>query len=142
DDAGDDVADNHLEKCDVAPIRHGGHADDCQGARFGCHDGQSDAPPGNVFAAEEVIARVALILAEPDSEGDDAKEIGENDEPIARAKMTANGGQSASFVRHRARQSERKEGFKNKRKVCVAGFEAPDRYCPQFTYSAAGGDCE
>ena len=67
-DAGDDVADDHLEEGDVAAVGHGRHADDGQGAGLGGDDGQADAPPGDVLAAEEVIAGVVLVFAEPQAE--------------------------------------------------------------------------
>ena len=87
DDAGDDVADDHLDEGDVAAVGHRGHADDGQRAGFGGDDGQADAPPGDVLAAEEVVAGVVLVFAEPQPERDNAEQIDEDDGPIARAEV-------------------------------------------------------
>ena len=81
-DAGDDVPDDDLEEGHVSAVGHGGHADDGERARLGGDDGEANAPPRNVFAAEEIVAGVALVFAEPDAEPDDAQQIGEDDQPV------------------------------------------------------------
>ena len=101
DDAGDDVADDHLDEGDVAAVGHGGHADDGQGAGFGGDDGQADAPPGDVLAAEEVVARVVLVFAEPQPERDDAEHIEQDDDPIAGVEVAVHQIKSALLLGNR-----------------------------------------
>ena len=86
-DAGDDVADNHLEERDVAAVGHRRHADDGQCAGLCGDDGQADAPPRNVLAAEEVVAGVVLVLPKPQPEPNDAEHIDQDDSPITRTEV-------------------------------------------------------
>ena len=81
-DAGNDVADDHLEEGDVAAVGHGGDTDDGQGAGLGGDDGQANPPPGDALAAEKVVAGIALVLPKPHPKADDAKDIEQNDDPI------------------------------------------------------------
>ena len=53
------------------------HPNDGQRARLRGDDRETDAPPGNVAAAEEVVARVALVMPEPHAQADDAPEVGD-----------------------------------------------------------------
>jgi len=83
DDAGDDVADDHLDEGDVAAVGHRRDADNRQRAGFGGHDGHANAPPGHVLAAEKIVARVVLVFAKPQSQRNDAEQIDENNDPVA-----------------------------------------------------------
>ena len=56
-DAGEQVAEDHLEEAQVAGEGEGGGADDGQGAGFGGDDGEADGPPGGRAAAQEVVAQ-------------------------------------------------------------------------------------
>jgi len=87
-DSGDDVTDDHLDKTDVSAVGNAGNADDGERARLGGDDGQPDAPPRNVFAAEEVVASVVLVFAEPNSQANNAEQIQGNDRPITAAEVT------------------------------------------------------
>ena len=81
-DAGDDVADDHLDEHEVAAIGQARHADDGERAGLSRDDGEADAPPWDVFAAEEIIARGALVFAKPDAERDDAQQVEDDDQPV------------------------------------------------------------
>src|SRR5947199_397297 len=94
----DDVADDHLDKSDVPAVSHRWHADDCQGAGFRRDDGKPDAPPGNGFASEKIIARVMLVSAEPNAEADNPEQIKKDDSPISRAKVTAHRGKKTGLT--------------------------------------------
>ncbi len=100
DDARDDIADDQLEKRQVAVdgVGHGGHADDGQRAGFRGDDGQADAPPRDVLAAEEIVARVVLVAPEPGSQGDNAAEVKDNNAPIGGIQKTS------GCVLHQARR--------------------------------------
>ena len=64
-DARDHVANDHLHESNVAAVGHRRHPDNRQRARFRCDDREPDAPPGDIFAAQEIIAGGVLILPEP-----------------------------------------------------------------------------
>src|SRR5438445_11077466 len=98
DDAGNDIADNHLEQGHVAAVSQAGNADDGQRAGFRCNDGETDAPPGNIFAAEEIIASAVLVFAEPNAEGDDSQEIKRDDDPVARAEVAVHGQSKTGLI--------------------------------------------
>src|SRR5664279_4864976 len=85
--AGNDIANDHLEEYDVAAVSHGRHPDDGQGAGFGGDDGQADAPPGDVLAAEKVVAGIVLVFAKPHPEADNPKHIEQDDRPITRTEV-------------------------------------------------------
>ena len=89
DHASDHVADDHLDEHDVTARRErvGGDTDDGECAGFGCDDGDADAPPRDVAAAEEVVAGVALVFPKPDAEANDTGEVGEDDEPVGEIKV-------------------------------------------------------
>ena len=93
DGAGDDVSDDELNEGEVAAlaIRHGGHADDGEGAGFGRDDGKSNAPPGDVFAAEKIITGVALAASKPQAHSDDAGKVKQDDGPIAAVEKLGSG---------------------------------------------------
>jgi hypothetical protein len=82
-----------LDKQDVAILREGirRHADDRERARLGGDDRDADAPPRDVAAAKEVVARGALILPEPHAEPDDAAEVDDDDQPIGEVEVTVHG---------------------------------------------------
>ena len=87
DDPREDVADDHLDETEVAAVRLARHADDRQRAGFGRDDGKADAPPGNIFAPEKIIAGAFLVFAEPHPQHDDAGQIGDDDQPVAGFKI-------------------------------------------------------
>jgi len=65
DDAREHVPEDHLDEPEVAAVGERRHADDGQRARLRSDDGNAGAPPRHVAAAEEVVAGVVLVLAEP-----------------------------------------------------------------------------
>src|SRR5436309_271630 len=78
----DHIADDHLNKDDVAAVSQCRNADDRQRARFRRDNREADAPPGCIAAAEEIVTRVTLIFAEPHPERDDAAEVDEDNDPV------------------------------------------------------------
>ena len=86
-DAGDHIPDDHLNEEEVPSVSHGRNANDRERAGFGRDDGKANAPPLNVFAAEKVVAGVALIFAEPDSQPDDCEQIANNNGPVREREM-------------------------------------------------------
>src|SRR5262249_33976780 len=47
----------------------------------------ADAPPGGILAAEKIVSSVVLILPEPNSQRDNAKQIENNNRPIGKGKI-------------------------------------------------------
>ena len=107
DDARDDVADDHLNEHDVGAVGDGGDADDGECARLGGDDGDADAPPRDVAAAEEVVAGVALVFAEPDAEANDTGEVGDDDEPVGEIEVAVHAGLRGVEVKKRGREGRR-----------------------------------
>src|SRR6185503_18451230 len=76
--------------------------------RFRRHDGQADPPPRNIFAAQKIIACVALVFAEPDSEADDADQIQTYDQPVSDGKIRHVENAFALLLKRATRISQKK----------------------------------
>ena len=87
DDSGNDITDDHLDKSEVGAVSGRGYANDSERAGFGGDDGEPDAPPLDVFAAEKVVASVALVASQPDAQADDCEEIADYDGPVCKRKV-------------------------------------------------------
>src|SRR6516225_8896749 len=77
--AAEQVAEDQLQKTEVAVIRDARRADNGKSAGFGGNDGERNRPPGNVAAGQEIIAQRALRLAEAESKQRDGNQIDNND---------------------------------------------------------------
>src|ERR1035438_9478208 len=78
-DAGQQVAEDHLEEAEVAVEGEGGGADDGQGAGFGGDYGKADGPPRGGAPAQEIVAEALLAGAKTGAEPGDGGQVGEND---------------------------------------------------------------
>src|SRR4051812_40285202 len=95
-DAGDDVAHDHLDEHDVSAVRDRGHANDRERAGLGGDDRHADAPPGYIAAAEKIVARIALIFSEPHPQADDPAKVHDDHDPVADTEITAHRGAPSS----------------------------------------------
>src|ERR1051325_4318008 len=83
----DYVADDELDESDIAAIGDCRHTDDREGARLSCHNRKANAPPRNIFAAEEVVSRVLLVFAKPDTQPDDPEQVNIDDYPVCKRQI-------------------------------------------------------
>ena len=56
-DAAKQVAEDKLEKAEIAAISNSGRADDGEGAGFSANNGESNGPPGNVAVGQKIVAQ-------------------------------------------------------------------------------------
>jgi hypothetical protein len=77
-DAGQQIAEDQLQKPQVAREGERRCADDRQGAGLGRDDRQANSPPGRAPAAQEVVAQALLAATEPRSEPGDAHQVGQD----------------------------------------------------------------
>src|ERR1041385_1833394 len=59
------IAEDKLEKAEVAAIRNARRADDRECAGFSTNNGKSNGPPGNIAVGQKIIAQRSLGFAKP-----------------------------------------------------------------------------
>src|SRR5205085_10196081 len=81
-DACQQVAQDDLEKTQIARECQRRCADYGQGAGFSGYDGEADGPPGRRPATQKIIAQVGLAAAEMRAEEGDANQVDEDDRQV------------------------------------------------------------
>ena len=97
--AANGVAEDDLYEAKVAAFskEHGGYTDKSEGTGLGGDDREGNAPPWEVAAAQEVVARGFLAAPKPQAEGDDAGEVEGDDGPVGGGE--AGGGEHEALSR-------------------------------------------
>src|ERR1051326_5103049 len=86
-DSRDNITQNHLQKGHIPSVSHRRHADNRQRTGLRCDNRETNAPPWDILTAQKVVARIALILAKPNTQHHYPKQVTQYDDPIARAEI-------------------------------------------------------
>src|SRR5579884_2149654 len=76
------IAEDKLEKGEIAGVGDGGRPDDGERRGFGGDNRESQGPPRRGFAAEEIVARALLRAAEANAQRGDAEKVGNDNRQI------------------------------------------------------------
>jgi len=90
----EDETDRQLEEEEVAVagiVGDARHAEERDRAGFGGDDRQEHGPPCQVPAGQEIVGQVALAPSQPDAQGDDAQQVGDEDRGVHLADRRLHG---------------------------------------------------